>query len=300
MTELRQDPVSGRLVIIAPRRSTRPHTLVAPDRDGDRGVGECPFCTGQEAMTPPEISRTGDGSAGRPGWRVRVFPNLYPITDTHEVVVLSPDHGRSFAQLSDDEAVEVMLVLRDRVRVHLVRLPYAVAVINHRRAAGASIAHPHAQVVGLDFVPPEVEGTRRRQEAAAGDLVDHDAKLARENGLVVDDSDTVTWCPFASTSPFQTRLVHRDAGPRFDQASDDDVATIARATRAALIRLRDVLEDPPYNLVVHTADIVSGAWPRWHVEITPRIGIAAGFEQATGVFVNTVRPEAAAEDLRDA
>jgi UDPglucose--hexose-1-phosphate uridylyltransferase len=298
MSDVRRDPLSGRLVILAAGRAARPHTLVASEPDGDRGVDECPFCPGHEAMTPPELARTGTGAAGEPGWRTRVFPNLYPVSEAHEVVVLSHDHYRSFAQLSDDEAVEVMVMCRDRVRVLVARMPYAVALVNHRRAAGASIAHPHAQVVGLDFVPPQVDDTRRRQEAALVDLVDDDADLARQHELLVDDGDTVAWCPFASTSPFQLRIAHRDAGSRFDDAPDDVVAATARAAHAVLDRLRGCLGDPPYNLVVHTADIVSATWPRWHLEITPRLGVIAGFEQATGVLVNTVPPDVAAGELR--
>lgn len=298
MSDVRRDPLSGRLVILAAGRAARPHTLVASEPDGDRGVDECPFCPGHEAMTPPELARTGTGAAGEPGWRTRVFPNLYPVSDAHEVVVLSPDHYRSFAQLSDDEAVEVMVMCRDRVRALVARMPYAVALVNHRRAAGASIAHPHAQVVGLDFVPPQVDDIRRRQEAALVDLVDDDADLARQHELLVDDGDTVAWCPFASISPFQLRIAHRDAGSRFDDAPDDVVAATARAARAVLDRLRGCLGDPPYNLVVHTADIVSATWPRWHLEITPRLGVIAGFELATGVLVNTVPPDVAAGELR--
>src|SRR5262249_2813023 len=149
-----------------------------------------------EAMTPPELARTGTGAAGEPGWRTRVFPNLYPVSDGHEVVVLSPDHHRSFAQLSDDEAVEVMMMCRDRVRALVARMPSAVAVVNPRRAGGASIAHPHRGVVGLDFVPPQVDDPRQRQEAALVDLVDDDADLARQHELLIGDGDTVAWCPF--------------------------------------------------------------------------------------------------------
>ena len=104
MSDVRHDPVTGRVVIMAADRATRPHTLAQADRDEDRGPEECPFCPGHESMTPPEILRTGDGVAGEPGWRVRVFPNLYPITEAHEVVVLSPDHDRTFGDLSDDAA----------------------------------------------------------------------------------------------------------------------------------------------------------------------------------------------------
>jgi UDPglucose--hexose-1-phosphate uridylyltransferase len=292
MTDVRHDLVSGRAVIVAAGRAARPHTLMQAVRDEDRGPEHCPFCPGHESMTPPEITRTGDGAPGEPGWRVRVFPNLYPITDTHEVVVLSPDHYRTFAQLSDDGAAEVFTVLRDRVRAHLDSgLPFATAILNQGRAAGASIAHPHAQVFGLDFVPPEVNAAIDRQLAAPDDLLEDDIAHARDHELVVTDGEVTVWCPFASTSPLLVRVCHAEAGTRFDDATDRELATTAIAARDALVSVGHVIEDPPYNLVVHTA-------PRWYVEITPRIGVLAGFEQATGVFVNTIPPERAVEFLQ--
>jgi UDPglucose--hexose-1-phosphate uridylyltransferase len=249
-------------------------------------------------MTPPEITRTPVGPDSAHEWRTRVFPNLYPITNAHEVVVLSPDHNRSFARLSDDEAVEVVKLLRDRVRARVDDgLPYAVAFVNHRRAAGASIAHPHAQVVGLDFVPPEVVAARTRQQHSERDLVEVDLACAREHALVLDDAVTTTWCPFASSSPFQIRVVHPAAGPRFADSPDDMAAAVALAARDALERVRKTLNDPPYNLVFHTADTGSERWPRWYVEITPRLSIVAGFEQATGVSVNTLPPDRAVAEL---
>jgi UDPglucose--hexose-1-phosphate uridylyltransferase len=298
MSEARQDPVSGRVVLIAAARADRPRAFAATEPDDVRGQIACPFCPGNESMTPPEITRTGGDADPSGAWRTRVFPNLYPITATHEVVVLSPGHGRSFADLSDEEAIEVVHVLRDRVRAHANNgLPYAVAFVNHRRAAGASIAHPHAQVVGLDFVPPEVLSSGVRQEANDADLLEVDVACAREHALVIGDGVTVTWCPYASTSPFQLRVVHAAAGTRFGDASDDVAAAVALAARDALARVRHTLHDPPYNLVFHTAGTRSPRWPRWHVEITPRLSIVAGFEEATGVAVNTVPPDRAAHEL---
>jgi UDPglucose--hexose-1-phosphate uridylyltransferase len=293
MTDLRHDPVSGRIVIMAADRAARPHTLVQRVPDEDRGREHCPFCPGHEAQTPPEITRTGLGGPGEPGWRVRVFSNLYPITDSHEVVVLSPDHSRSLAQLSDDEAIEVLAMLRDRVRAHLdAGLAYAGAIVNQGRAAGASIAHPHAQVFALDFVPPEVAAAIDRQLGTSDDLLDDDIARARDRELVIADGEVTAWCPFASTSPLLMRVCHADAGTRFDDATDGEIAAIAVVARDSLVALSHVVDDPPYNLVVHTA-------PRWYIEITPRLGVLAGFEQATGMFVNTIPPERAVEFLAE-
>jgi UDPglucose--hexose-1-phosphate uridylyltransferase len=294
MSELRHDAVSDRLVIVAEARGARPHTLTAA-RDDDRGAEHCPFCPGHEDWTPPETTRTGDGRPGSAGWRVRVFPNLYPITDAHEVVVLSPDHDRTLAALTDDEAVEVFLVLRDRV--HALReagSAFATAILNQGRAAGASIAHPHAQVFALDFVPPEVLQRRARQ-LEAPDLLETDVQAARQHDLLLDDGEGArAWCPYASIAPLVVRVAaSRSFPPDFARAADDDVAAVARAARDAVARLDRVVPHAPYNLVVQTA-------PRWHVEIVPRLGVLAGFEQTTGVHVTTLSPARSAAMLREA
>jgi UDPglucose--hexose-1-phosphate uridylyltransferase len=298
MSQLRHDPLSGRDVIVAAGRAARPTTFVTGDDDG-ASAGECPFCPGEEHRTPPEVARAGGGEVDGPGWQVRAFPNLYPIVEAHEVVVLAPDH-RSFADLRDDEAVTVVRVLRDRVRSHLdAGHVYGVAIVNHLKAAGASIAHPHAQVFALDLVPPAVEQAMARVRAAGVDLVRADASPEE---LVVARGDGVTlWCPYASASPYQLRLAHDDAGPRFDLADDAALDAVAVALRDALRRLRDALGDVPYNVVVHTAarrpDGAADPF-HWYVDVVPRISIPAGFEQATGILVNTVPPEQAAEQLR--
>ena len=218
MTDVRHDLVSGRVVdrgrgsVVAPAhaRASRSRTRIAAPSTARSAPATSP-------MTPPEIARTGPGAPGEPGWRVRVFPNLYPITDAHEVVVLSPDHDRTFGDLSDDAAAEVFTVLRDRVRAHLdAGLPFATAIVNQGRAAGASIAHPHAQVFGLDFVPPEVNAAIDRQLAAPDDLLDDDIAHARTTTTsCCADGEVTVWCPFASTSSLLVRVCHAEAGTTF-------------------------------------------------------------------------------------
>jgi UDPglucose--hexose-1-phosphate uridylyltransferase len=309
-SELRHDRLGGRTVIVAAGRAARPHQYAAAP-DATR-AGDCPFCPGNEQATPPETARTGSGPHGSPDWRVRVFPNLFPIvggehagpgaTGAHEVVAISPGHAESFGQLDDPQAAEVLLVLRDRVRAHLeAGHAYAVAIVNHRRAAGASIAHPHAQVLALDFVPPAVEAGVGRFTAAGEDLVHLDAHAGSP---VLDDAatppGTLAWSPYAASSPALVRVAHTGAGSDFAAASDDEVIAVAAATRGVLARLHAWLADPPYNLVVHTAPPGTAAGDfHWYVEITPRVSVLAGFEQATGVLVNTMPPEQAAEALRN-
>ena len=270
----------------------------------------CPFCPGHELETPPEVARTGAGGAGEPGWRVRVFPNLYPFvggpeaetgaTGDHEVVALSPDHDRGFGALTHDEAAEVLTVLRDRARAHLeAGHDHVQVLVNHGRAAGASIAHPHAQVVALDFVPPAVSVASERFAAAGTDLVLADLAdaMKREQGVVVGD-EVAAWCPTGSASPFEVRIAALGAGPRFDEAPDAHVLGVAVVLRDVLAATASALGDPPYNVMVHTADPAASGHYHWWVEVTPRTSVVAGFEMGSGVLVNTVTPTDAANQLR--
>ena len=160
MSQLRHDPLSGRDVIVAAARAARPTTF-AIGGDEDASSGECPFCPGAEAKTPPEVARAGSGEPDGPGWQVRAFPNLYPIVETHEVVVLSPDH-RAFADLDDDEAIAVVRVLRDRVHTHLeAGHVFSVAIINHLKAAGSRVV----EVCGAVFARQSV------QDAQSGEVL---------------------------------------------------------------------------------------------------------------------------------
>jgi UDPglucose--hexose-1-phosphate uridylyltransferase len=294
MSQLRHDPLSGRDVIIAAGRAARPNTF-ATSLDEGASASVCPFCPGNEAETPPEVARVGPGRPDEPGWQVRAFPNLYPIVEAHEVVVLSPDH-RSFAELGDDEAATVFTVLRDRAHAHLeAGHAYGVAILNHLRGAGASIAHPHAQVFALDVVPPAVEAAVARVRAAGVDLVRQDA--APDELFVTRAEGVTVWCPAASVSPYQVRLAHDAARERFDLSPDEVIRASAVALRHTLARLRDTLGEVPYNVVVHTAPR-DGTPFHWYVEVIPRVSVVAGFEQATGILVNTVPPDQAAEMLR--
>lgn len=313
MPELRHDALTGRLVLLASSRSSRPistGSLVAARDTRAAGTrSPCPFCPGHESETPPEVARTGDGAPGEPGWRVRVFPNLYPIvggedastgaTGAHEVVTLSPDHDRAFGELSHDEAAEVLGMLRDRAAVHLGNgREHVQGLVNQGRAAGASIAHPHAQVLALDFVPPAVTVATERFAAAGADLVaaDLDDALQRDQGIVLGD-EVAAWCPTGSATPYEVRVAARGAGPRFDQASDAHVLGVAVVLRDVLAAVASALDDPPYNVVVHSADPGAGRY-HWWVEVTPRTAVVAGFEIGTGVLVNSVDAADAAAALR--
>jgi len=309
--ELRADPLTGELVLLAPGRAARPHTASgrAPTAAGPT---RCPFCPGHEGDTPPEVTRVGDGAPNQPGWRLRVVPNLYPIvggpdaspgaTGAHEVVVFSPDHDRSFGRLDDQGAVAALTLLRARARALTADgHAYVQVAVNEGRAAGASIAHPHAQVIALDFVPPAVEAARARFAAAAADLVLADlGRAADAGGLVLTRPHATAWCGLASSSAYEVRVCGSDARPRLVDATDGEVEDVALAVRDILRSLGDLLDDPPYNVVVNESPTSDAAPSHWWVRILPRIAVAAGFELGSGVLVETVDPTLAAAAVREA
>jgi len=309
MPELRHDPIAGTTTIVATGRAARPHTVAPARLDPDPGP-DCPFCPGNEHLTPPEVHRTGPGAPEQPGWRTRVVPNLYPIvgptgagvTGAHEVVILSPDHHASFGRLRPAQATEVLTVLRDRARHHLdAGAAQVSAFVNHRRAAGASIAHPHAQLVALDAVAPDVQARGRRFDAAERDLVADDLARAESGDLVVLDGDAPGWTPFGAPTAYRMRVAARAARSRFDEAPDDEIAAVATTVRDAVGRIDAALGAPAYNIVVHTAPPSDpGAWFHWHCDVVPRTTVIAGFELDTGIYVNPVAPEQAAVVLRGA
>jgi UDPglucose--hexose-1-phosphate uridylyltransferase len=306
--ELRRDPLTGEVVLLAPGRAARPHTVSTVA--GTTEPRSCPFCPGHESDTPPEVARVGAGPPDGPGWRVRAFPNLYPIvggadahdgaTGEHEVVVLSPDHRRDLGGLDDDQTTEVFAVLRDRSRALAQRgHAYVQVAVNHRREAGASIEHPHAQVLALDFVPPAVEAAVSRFEAAATDLVvDDQTRAEAVGGLVLRRGEAGAWCSPGSAAPYEVRVATRGAGARFAEARDDELAETAMVIRDCVGRLDVLLDGPPYNVVVHDAPTPGDQRYHWWVTILPRLIVPAGFELGTGVFVETVDPRDAAEQLR--
>jgi len=324
--ELRIDELTGRVVLLAPARAARPHTVDAEASPAADPPVACPFCAGNEHDTPPEVARHGPGQPDTDGWQVRVVPNLYPIVGgpdagpgadgVHEVVVLSPAHDATFGQLDDEAAIAVLVMLRERCRVHAAAgRAHVQVLINQGRAAGASIAHPHAQVLALDLVGPAVRTEMALVGDAGRDLVAADQHEAqRREQHVLEQGPARVWCPSVASGPFEMRLAvlpdaahpdiaHQDAA-HLATASDDDLAATAIALRDALRGLGPAIgadeRTLAYNVVLHQApheDSVP-APARWWFEVRPRVTVVAGFEIGTGILVNTLDPGWAAAGLR--
>lgn len=333
MFELRRDPILNSWVIIAPERSLRPNEFAATPVH--RASRRCPFCFGNEDETPPAVATYPAEVEADPGaWQVRVVPNRYPavapldsvapagpqmdlVSDrhrrnavgVHEVVIESRDHRTSFAQLSDETAGLAFHAYRDRlrwVRQH-TQLPYGQVFKNSGAAAGASIEHIHSQLLAIPYVPPHVAAelavTQQnwRQTGQCTFCVLLEQELSEESRIVADSAGFVAFCPYASRFPYEVWLLPRRHDACFDRTPDADLLGVAVVIRAVITRLERVLDRPAYNWFVHTAPFDSTAQDHyhWHIEISPRVSAAAGFESGTGCFINPVPPEVAAQRLRE-
>jgi UDPglucose--hexose-1-phosphate uridylyltransferase len=330
MSEFRQDPVTGRWVIIASGRAARPWHVDVP-RDQPRAES-CPFCSGNEAMTPPEVwaMRDAESSANTPGWRVRIVPNKYPALENngtwsgkkdsfyqsmngvgiHELIIENPEHVVNLAALDLDQFVHILTAYRARLRT-LRRDPrwrYLLIYKNHGERAGATFEHIHSQLVALPFVPrealDEINGMQRHFEASGRCIYCDIIRSESESGarLVLSSDRFVALCPFAPRFGYEIWILPEHHAATFEQSSEEDISALAQCLRSTIVKLNGIVGNPPFNFVIHTAPTEEPAHQRyhWHMEILPQISRAAGFEWGTGAHMNSVAPEDAARSLRDA
>mgnify|MGYP003576083482 FL=1 len=328
MSELRKDPLIDRWVIIATERSKRPHAdRIAKDSDRDE---PCPFCAGREGETPPEVLAYRDPSApaNSPGWRVRVVPNKYPAlagvgdislpsdsayvslsgVGAHEVIIESPKHCLSMAELSEGQVEEVLRAYRQRLIVLQKDERWKSILIykNEGSAAGATLEHVHSQLLALPIVPREIDQEWRalvsHHDATNGCLYCEMLDTERADGrrLLFETAAFIGFCPFASRFPFEICLVPKEHSPAFETMANDELRELAFMLRQLLQRLARIV-DAPLNYVIHSAPLRERRRERyhWHLEILPRITKIAGFELASGYYINTVAPEDAARQLRE-
>ncbi len=331
MPEWRKDPVLDRWVVIATERGKRPNDFKVP-RDEKKG-GDCPLCEHHEWQTPPEVLayRDRESARDRPGWWVRVVPNKFPAVriegrdeirqlglycvmngvGAHEVVVESPDHGRALEDMNGYQVQEVIRAWRDR-SMDLrrdARLKYIQVFKNHGNTAGASLEHPHSQIIATPLVPVEIERklegltryARRTGRCILCEMIVQE--IQEQNRVVVETGKFISIAPFASRFPFETWIIPRDHQQDFGFIREDQVADLSAVLRTTLKKLTAALNRPPYNLVISTAPVNTGREDlihfHWHLEILPRLTIAAGFELGTGYYINPTPPEMAASDLRE-
>ncbi len=269
------DVLSRRWVILSPQRISRPEDIIVSKEK------KCPFCPGNEWMTPNEVFRIGDGEPNQPGWKVRVVPNKYPITDFHEVFIHSPHHEKDIEDLPVEH---VSLIIRAyRERFNFYRKKGQVLIFdNHGHHSGASLTHPHSQLVVIPF------------------QINLDT-LSREpiSNLVEENRFFNVYCPDFSQWPYEVWIAPKKEKGVFGDIPDEEITDLALLMKKIISKLHLIfdqkkltaLENFGYNYYIYPQE-------NWYIRIIPRFVHRAGFELGTGLSVNIVDPTVAAEELR--
>ncbi len=338
--ELRKDYFLNRWVVIATERARRP-TDFAMKKTETAKIATCPLCSGNEHLTPPatlvyheeqgEIRKTKEQDDYRDkDWLIRSIPNMFPAfspardpTDAdqimensrfghavgyHEVLVESPNHSDQPTEAPLGQLVHMVNAYKDRLS-DIAREPYVRYVQifrNYGLKAGASLSHPHSQIISTPFVPAIVEGELAASKlyhdengrCAFCDLIKKESETPR---LILDNRAFIVLAPYASVNPMEFWIVPKRHAPNILSLEAEETEAFAQTLKSTLKALKVVVNDPPYNYGIHLA-INKGAedYYHWHLEVYPSLAIWAGFEKSTGTFINTITPETAAAELRKA
>jgi len=326
MPEFRKDPVVDRWVILAADRAKRPQHHAGKNEPA--GTDPCPFCAGNETMTPPAVLTYNlDPNIGT--WSVRVVPNKYPaVVDeggwtghsdsiyqtmnglgVHEVVIEAPEHVVNMGTLNERQLEQILHAYRDRI-VQLQndqRWRSILVYKNHGAEAGATLEHTHSQLIALPVVPraiqEEIDGAKKYHDAYGGCVYCAiiDQEIGAQSRIVAETGRFIVFCPYAARFPYETWILPKQHAPRFEYGSKEDYIGLARSLRETLIRLNCRLENPPFNYLIRSnpLDEITDPYCHWHMEILPKLSQVAGFEWGSGAYINSVAPEDAARHLRE-
>jgi UDPglucose--hexose-1-phosphate uridylyltransferase len=326
---LRRDPINGRWVIIATDRARRPDDFIR-ERVAPKDPRACPFCPGNESKTPPEVlAYRTSGGPNQPGWQLRVVPNKYPAlrvegsldrqgegpydrmngVGAHEVIVESTNHDASPGTLTVKEYEDTFFAFRDRMAdlKKDIRLRYILIFKNHGENAGATLEHPHSQLIALPVVPKrvieEMAGAKlhfdHRERCIYCDIIQHE--LQARQRVVMETDRFVAICPYASRFPFEVWVLPRRHASHFETIEAAEVRDLAGVTRAVMRKMEKALEAPPFNMLISTAPVQDAPYEytHWQIQIIPKLTRVAGFESGTDFYINPTPPEEAARFLRD-
>ena len=287
MPEYRQDPLTSRMVIVAEERANRPHQFDITDEPFQ---GICPFCEGNESLTPNESAafRSADSASDSPGWRVRVVPNKYPAVvpgevpavlqdhsfihiggkadgvGLHEVIIDTPRHVLSISELTSAEMTGMLTMYRYRLQILRTdsRWAYVQIFKNVGAAAGASLPHSHSQLTAMPFLPPSLiqllhraeEYTRQRQHCFWCEHLRIEIQTGER--IVEETEHFVVLCPFVSRFAGEVEIYPKHHESGFDQSEVSLLAELAELFRRTVIRLEKTVfwmkDSLAYNIVLNT------------------------------------------------
>ncbi len=328
MPELRQNLATREWVIIASERARRPNAFSASEQrllteEHNSYEPDCPFCVGNEELDL-EVERFPANGA----WQTRVVQNKYPAlakegaltrvfngvqrriagVGYHEVVIEHPRHNTTLALMTPDE-VQIVLKTFQRRGIEISkdhRIEHIIYFKNHGATAGASLLHPHSQIIGLPVVPSSI---RRRIDEARRYFDDTgqcvfcsmlEDELAQNERIVAMNEHFAAFVLYAALSPFHIWILPRRHSASFLQAQPDELAGLASVLRDVVRKFYFGLRDPDYNLIIRSGPVKEpgSVYFHWYVSLIPRVNRAAGFELGSGMYINPALPEASADFLR--
>ncbi len=328
MPELRQNFFTKEWVIIATERAKRPEDMAThrPAKSVAPFVASCPFCPGNEDKTPPEVLRVPAAKNGH--WEVRVVPNKFAALardiqptrtiqrsrrtidgfGVHDVIIETPDHSQVMALMPDAQVASVLRACRARYEQLSLdpRIAHVTIFKNHGLDAGTSLEHPHSQLIATPVISHQV---RERFQEALRHYDEYgecmfcqmiDEEMQEQKRIVMTTEHFVALELFASPTPFCTHIYPRRHMANFGDISAPEITDLARTLRTVLAKLYHGLEDPDFNYTIRSApaECVGVKYFHWYLSVIPRLTRVAGFELGSGMFINTVLPESAAEFLR--
>lgn len=331
MSELRRDPITGRWVIVDTGHPNKPQEYEYEMPHWRAGV--CPFCYGNEAMTPPEVDVIRDTGtrANTPGWQVRVVSNKFPALQiegdlarrglgmydlshgvgAHEVIIETPDHHKDMHEYTVEELERVFGMYCNRINdlSKDKRFKYVMVFKNFGPSAGASLEHPHTQLIALPMVPKnvqeEIKGATHyleyKDRCIFCDLLRQE--LDEKDRIILENQDYVSFCPYVSRFPFEFWIMpkaHRSCFCSLEPTSKSALAVIFKAT---MMKLKTLFPGISYNFIIHSNPLNGESCEsdsyHWHIEFMPQLTRVAGFEWGTGFYCVPTPPEMAAQYMRD-
>lgn len=326
ISQLRQDLITGDWVVIAISRANRPEDFAKhQERNEENAQKECFFCEPEKTGQEEDVLIYEDENKD---WTLRVFPNKYPAfsrsrilehfeegpyfgmdgTGYHELIV-TRDHKKQIALMETAQVAEVIDAYQERYidLMNKKSVNYIEIFHNHGKAAGASISHPHSQLMAIPVVSPyvnlELNGSeiyyRANGKCVYCTIIEWE--MENKKRIIFENDDFLAICPFSSRSAFETWILPKKHKPYFERISSSEKISLAEVFQRSLNKIYTALKDPDYNFYIHTSPCDGKDYPHfhWHIEIIPRVSIWAGFELSTGIEISTIEPEVAAQYLRD-
>lgn len=331
MSELRRDPIVSRWVIVDDVHPMKPEDFHVPAHHYDDATN-CPFCFGNEYMTPPEIQafRHEKTLPNAPGWQVRVVPNKFPALQiegnldrrgkgvfdlsngvgAHEVIIETPYHTKDIPDLELGEVVMILNMYSQRSKdlQKDKRFKYLMIFKNFGSAAGATLDHNHSQLIALPMIPKnvleEITGAAEyyefRERCIFCDMIRQEKE--EEERILTENDHFVAFCPYVPRFPFEMWILPKTHQSHYCEISQQETNALALILQEVLKRMKVALNDPPYNFIIHTSPLDGEDRPgyHWHMEIMPRLSRIAGFEWGTGFYAVATPPEAAIRYLKEA